>query len=162
VSKATRGFCCEYRVIESILRDCAPRQRPGEVGGEIDSLRGRPWKTTVLQSEAVNQAFYETEVAFGLTTLLRIHGFAHAVGSVAVEPVLRTGARAYRVTSTARLRNALSEILTRRLKRPFQLEQPAWVITAMKYRPSDGWGLLGKHTRCSLTRESPRLQRPMN
>jgi hypothetical protein len=76
-----------------------------------------------------NQSFQETEVAFGLTTLLRIKGLAHAMGSVAVEPVLRTGARAYHVTATARIRGALSEILTHLLKRPFHLDQLGWVIS---------------------------------
>jgi hypothetical protein len=77
----------------------------------------------------MNQSFYESEVAFGLTTLLRIKGLAHAVGSVTVEPVLRAGARAYHVTATTRIRGALSEILTRLLKRPFQLDQLGWVIS---------------------------------
>jgi hypothetical protein len=83
----------------------------------------------VLKSGTMKHPFYETEVAFGLTTLLRIKGLAHAVGSVAVEPVFRTGARAYRITATARLRGALGEILTRLLKRPFHLDELSWVIS---------------------------------
>jgi hypothetical protein len=76
-----------------------------------------------------NRSFHESEVAFGLTTLLRIKGLAHAVGSVAVEPVLGAGARAYHVTATARSRGALGEILTRLLDRPFRLDQLGWVIS---------------------------------
>ena len=85
--------------------------------------------SNVLQSGMMNQSFYESEVAFGLTTLLRIKGLAHAVGSVTVETVLRTGTRAYRVTPAARIRGALSEILARLLKRPFHLDQFGWVIS---------------------------------
>jgi hypothetical protein len=77
----------------------------------------------------MNRSFYESEVAFGLTTPLRIKGLAHAVGSVTVVPVFRTGARAYHVTATARTRRTLSEILTRLLNRPFHLDQLGWVIS---------------------------------
>lgn len=86
-------------------------------------------RSNVLQWRMTNQSFYESEVAFGLTTLLRIKGLAHAVGSVTVEPVLRTGARAYHVTATARSRGTLSEILARLLNRPFHLDEPGWVIS---------------------------------
>ena len=83
----------------------------------------------VLQWRMRNKFYYESEVAFGLTTLLRIKGIAHAVGSVTVEPVLRTSARAYHVTATARIRGALSETLARLLNRPFRLDQLGWVIS---------------------------------
>jgi len=86
-------------------------------------------RTFLLQWRMMNQLFYESEVAFGLTTLLRIRGLAHTVGSVTVVLVLRTGARAYHVTATARTRGTLSEILTHLPKRPFHLDQPAWVIS---------------------------------
>jgi len=78
--------------------------------------------------------FYESEVSFGLTTLLRIKGIVHAVGSVTVERVSIATVSTYQVTATARVRNELSHILRRLLDRPFHLEQLRWAISGSEVR----------------------------
>jgi hypothetical protein len=97
--------------------------------------------------------FYESEVSFGLTTLLRVKGIAHAVGSVSVERVSNATVSTYHVTPTARVKSELSHILRRLLDRPFHLDRLRWAITGTEVRAVLNAGALStaEHAPCKRT-----------
>ena len=88
----------------------------------------------VLFKSSNDKSFHDVEVSFGLTTLLRIKGVVHALGSVTAASMLDAGGWIYHILPTARVRVSLGEVLSRLLARPFTLDQPDWVLTGTEVR----------------------------